>query len=265
MGRSLNSKEDEFNDYIKQFENYTAFNSSDFDHDSEVKELFSFYLTMNKYKQKNDIQLKKQLRKYLLSDRTNEFKITKYFTARKYIKEDSENHSKHFNEVQDGYAIQNILKISNHTLAISLYDPLYYELEPNQYLSPETKEQLTEPLIEDNPQEVLRKKIKKWHQYSIALDKARIFIKARYPSWSKLDKGQKKIAKAKLFQLIKELKEFGTDEYSIMAIEDILNSGTALNQLYELETKKLLSLKLPHITSLQKAQQVTQYLIKSSI
>ena len=101
--------------------------------------------------------------------------------------------------------------------------------------------------------------------YSIALDKARIFIKARYPSWSKLDKVQKKTAKAKLLQLIKELTEFGTDEYSIMAIQDILNSGTALNQLNELEAKKLLSLKLPHITSLQKAQQVTQYLIKSSI
>lgn len=275
--RALTDDENKFNRYIKKYENYIDFTATEFDYSDTVKKLFSIYMT--KLQKNYDLELKRELRKYSLnrdeekieipagiSDELrqdllefeksrveSDFKITDNFTNNKYTvdvekDEDGLVVSKHINEVKDGYTIQNILRITNLPLATTLYHPIYIDLEPNQ---------LADDI--DNSKEALRQKIKDWHNYNFGLNRAKDFIEKLYPSWGSKSKKQKEPARKKLYELIEQLQVFEIDEYYLNAMKDILDTEIGLNQLAELKAKKLLTLKLPNISSQKMAEKILKH------
>ena len=44
MSRALSPEQNEFNDYIQEFDNYSRFDKTDFNSNEKVKELFTIYL-----------------------------------------------------------------------------------------------------------------------------------------------------------------------------------------------------------------------------
>ena len=254
--RGLTPEQDEFNDYIQNFENYSRFDRYDFKNNEQLQEMLTLFIEA-----KTQAKTPEETLPYV-------FKILDILEVLPI----KINTFKYKGKLLHGFFMKTRFCIDDMPTAISIYDSAYLDGSYNEAFYIKTnyiKEE--EKLKEDkNSRAMARSKAKKlkiknsieeWHQYCIAVNEAKAFIYKRYEKWEGFDKEERKEAFNELKTLAQQLQEFSSCSVAFTTLEEIANSRTKLNTFRELKVQKLLGFNLPQIDTPAIARKITDNLL----
>lgn len=245
MAKVLKPEQNEFNDYIQMYENYSRFNRFAFDNNNKVKQMFIYFLKAKTIPSEDTLEYASKILDIL---KTMNLKI---------------NTVKYKRRIQDYQSVRKKFSIDLPT-AIKIYDDIYLDDLPSLFYieTNVVKEKITEDTnIKKISQEVkIENNIKEWHQYCILVNEAKAFVYKRYPRWGKYEKDEKSKARKDFKKLTEQLQELSSFSNILPILEVLMETKSYYYIDRLLKAKKLLSYNLPNIDTLDIAKQITKNL-----